>query len=162
MDSPDCFFNIMRKSIRDITEIELLEAADACTSRKGMLEYFGFSRNSGSMAKILSERIIENDIDISHFKLQGIGKPRYSIEDICIKNSKYTNIERLKIRLVNEGYKEYKCSICGNIGEHLNKKLVLQLDHINGICKDHRLENLRFLCPNCHSQTNTFSGKNIG
>ena len=37
--------------------------------------------------------------------------------------------------------------------------LVLQLDHINGINNDNRIENLRFLCPNCHSQTTTFSGK---
>jgi 5-methylcytosine-specific restriction endonuclease McrA len=41
-----------------------------------------------------------------------------------------------------------------------NKKLVLQVDHINGINDDNRLENLRFLCPNCHSQTETFSKKN--
>ena len=44
----------------------------------------------------------------------------------------------------------------------LDKKLSLQLDHINGINNDHRIENLRFLCPNCHSQTETYAGKNKG
>ena len=38
---------------------------------------------------------------------------------------------------------------------------MLQLDHINGINTDHRLENLRLLCPNCHSQTPTYCGVNV-
>ena len=53
----------------------------------------------------------------------------------------------------------YKCGICG-IQEWNGKKLSLHLDHINGINNDHRLENLRFLCPNCHSQTETYTGRN--
>ena len=55
---------------------------------------------------------------------------------------------------------EYKCEQCGNTGEWLNQPLVLQLDHINGIHDDNRLENLRFLWPNCHSITETYAGKN--
>jgi 5-methylcytosine-specific restriction endonuclease McrA len=53
----------------------------------------------------------------------------------------------------------YKCGECG-ISEWNNKKLALHLDHINGKNSDHRLDNLRFLCPNCHSQTETYTGKN--
>lgn len=55
---------------------------------------------------------------------------------------------------------EYKCAICG-ISEWLGNPLSLQLDHINGISNDHRLENLRLVCPNCHSQTETFAGRNV-
>jgi 5-methylcytosine-specific restriction endonuclease McrA len=85
---------------------------------------------------------------------------RYDLKDILIENSTYANISRLKERLLQENKLEYKCAICGNNGRWLDKPLSLQLDHINGNHMDHRLENLRFLCPNCHAQTDTFSGKN--
>ena len=72
------------------------------------------------------------------------------MEEILIENSSYDNIASLKRRLLNEGYLEYKCSECG-ISEWNGKPLSLHLDHINGKHNDHRIENLRFLCPNCHS-----------
>jgi 5-methylcytosine-specific restriction endonuclease McrA len=52
------------------------------------------------------------------------------------------------------------CHNCG-LTDWLNGKLTLELDHINGSNNDNRLENLRFLCPNCHSQTTNYKGKNI-
>lgn len=52
-----------------------------------------------------------------------------------------------------------RCAICDNPGEHRGQPLGLQLDHVNGVPDDNRLENLRWLCPNCHSQTDTFSGR---
>jgi hypothetical protein len=55
---------------------------------------------------------------------------------------------------------EYKCSICF-ISDWNNKPIVLEIDHINGINSDNRAENLRYVCPNCHSQTSTYKGKNI-
>lgn len=56
----------------------------------------------------------------------------------------------------------HSCSLHGNINpEWAGKKLVLYLDHVNGRRNDNRLENLRWLCPNCHSQTDTYAGKNI-
>ena len=55
---------------------------------------------------------------------------------------------------------EYKCSVCG-ITEWNEQPIALQLDHINGDCKDHRLENRRWTCPNCHSQTPTWGVANV-
>ena len=59
------------------------------------------------------------------------------------------------------GVLEYRCAIpeCANIGTYAGKPLALQLDHRNGINNDHRIENLRWLCPNCHSQTDTFGSR---
>lgn len=63
-------------------------------------------------------------------------------------------------RLLEEGLLRYECYECG-IKEWFGERLPLHLDHINGIKNDHRLENLRMLCPNCHSQTKTFGGRNV-
>lgn len=83
---------------------------------------------------------------------------KFENDEVFIKNSKY-NRGSLKKRIIKEHLLEYKCALCGNTGNWNGKELVLQLDHINGINNDNRLENLRFLCPNCHSQTETYSGK---
>lgn len=107
-------------------------------------------------------RINELNCDISHFgKKQNrvANNTRYTLDEILVKNSTYASIARLKQRLIKEGKMEYKCANCG-IVEWQGQKLSLHLDHINGINNDHRLENVRFLCPNCHSLTDTYAGKN--
>lgn len=53
----------------------------------------------------------------------------------------------------------YRCALCSNSGEWQGRPLTLQLDHTNGRYDDNRIENLRWLCPNCHSQTPTFAGR---
>ena len=55
---------------------------------------------------------------------------------------------------------EYKCSIC-SISEWNQRAITLEIDHINGDNSDNQIDNLRYLCPNCHSQTDTYKGKNI-
>lgn len=66
---------------------------------------------------------------------------------------------KLKNRLLKEGLLENKCAICG-VKEWNNKQLNLELDHIDGNRVNHELINLRLLCPNCHSQTDTYRSKN--
>lgn len=80
-------------------------------------------------------------------------------EEIFIKNSiiKRPSGHKEKLKEIIG----YKCNKCGLENEWQGKTIVLQLDHINGDNKDNRIENLRFLCPNCHSQTPTYCGRNI-
>jgi len=68
---------------------------------------------------------------------------------------------RLKKYLFREQLLAKHCSNC-NLEEWLGKPIPLELDHINGISNDNRIENLRVLCPNCHSLTPTYRGKNKG
>ena len=77
---------------------------------------------------------------------------------VFTENSNYAN-EMIKQRIVANDLIEYCCSKCG-INEWQGETIVLDLDHINGNNRDNRLVNLRYLCPNCHSQTDTFKGRN--
>jgi 5-methylcytosine-specific restriction endonuclease McrA len=67
----------------------------------------------------------------------------------------------VKRRLLDAGLLKNECSQCG-LSEWRGQALAIQIDHINGIGDDHRLENLRMLCPNCHSQTETWGARNVG
>jgi 5-methylcytosine-specific restriction endonuclease McrA len=100
------------------------------------------------------------NIDTSHFNPKKhknrFNNRKYTDEELFVDESTYTNIGMLKKRLLLNNYKKYECSICGNSGEWCGKILKLQLDHINGKNNDNQIKNLRFLCPNCHSQTETF------
>jgi hypothetical protein len=65
----------------------------------------------------------------------------------------------LRKRLFAENLKDEKCEVCG-IDNWLGKRIALELDHIDGNRYNHSLQNLRIICPNCHSQTHTYRGKN--
>ena len=82
------------------------------------------------------------------------------LEKVMIENSTYYR-GHLKRRLLENRTLKNKCDICGLENIWNNKKIIMVLDHKNGIRNDHRLENLRMLCPNCNSQTDTFCGKNM-
>lgn len=74
------------------------------------------------------------------------------------KHLSYATCHLLK-RLVAEGYKAYQCEECG-IADWRGRPLSLQLDHVDGDSSNHRRENIRLLCPNCHTQTPTYGSKN--
>lgn len=86
-------------------------------------------------------------------------KPKYGLEALT-ENSE---VPRRFIRLVIQRYQllPYQCAKCGLLPFWNNEPLVLILDHRNGINNDHRIHNLRWVCPNCNSQLPTFSGRNI-
>ena len=110
--------------------------------------------------KTLKKIILENDIDISHFKRNGGAyvKPR-AIEEYLVKGSQITSY-KLKNKLFSAGLKEKRCECCGNT-EWMGYPIVLELHHIDGNHMNHSLDNLQLLCPNCHSITDNFKSKKM-
>lgn len=146
------------------TEKEFIDAVNSSTSIRQVLNKLGLKEAGGNYnhTKI---RIKNLGLDISHFKGQGWNKgkklgPKKSIEELLVIDRKYPYQSfKLKNRLLSEGIKQHKCETCG-ITEWNGLPTPLELDHINGINYDNRLENLRTICPNCHAQTETYRGKN--
>lgn len=88
-----------------------------------------------------------------------MGRRAFTNEDVFVENSTYAR-HHIKRRILEDKLIEYKCYRCDNRGEWNGERLVLQLEHKNGKNNDHRLENLGFICPNCHSQTDTYAARN--
>jgi hypothetical protein len=88
------------------------------------------------------------------------GKDKIPLSEILDGKHPQYQTNKLRIRLITEGIKFEKCEVCG-IEDWNGKKVSFELDHINGVRNDHRLENVRIICPNCHSQTHTYRARNI-
>jgi hypothetical protein len=85
-------------------------------------------------------------------------RPAAAPIELYLVTGRKTSRTHLKRRLLNEGLKRNRCEACG-ITEWLGQPLSMALHHLNGDGRDNRLENLQLLCPNCHSQTENFSGR---
>lgn len=130
---------------------------------------FSTSTNRKSINRKLSQRLSGRKLSESHIESikkswqnenrpRKTNKNRTNLDDLLVVNSSYTT-QCIKRRLLQENMLEYKCNQCPNTGTHNDKPLTLQLHHINGNNRDHRLENLELLCPNCHSQTDNYGFK---
>tara|TARA_R110000782_G_C14551666_1_gene385044 strand:- start:64 stop:516 length:453 start_codon:yes stop_codon:yes gene_type:complete len=86
---------------------------------------------------------------------------KLNLSDVLEGKRPETQTGTIKRHLLADGIKKNECEVC-ELSEWNGKPISCHLDHINGINNDHRLENLRMICPNCHSQTDTYCGKNKG
>lgn len=144
----------------DWSKEKVQKAVEESESFSEALRKLGIN-SSGKNSNTLRRKIKEYNLDASHFTHYKYNSNRYIPASKYMKDNKCVKSSKLKEKLIREGLKENKCEICGLINEWNGKPLVLQLHHINGNHTDNRLENLQILCPNCHSQTDTYCGSNI-
>ena len=148
------------------SESWLREVVTNSLNRCQLLKNIGLTANASNYAT-LNKYIELYQIDTSHFRVDSQTEAvrkfnaarRLNDDEVFIEGSTYPR-GRIKKRIIDQGLLPYKCACCGNVGEWLGRKLVLQLEHKNGDNTDHRLGNLCFLCPNCHSRTDTYAGRN--
>ena len=136
---------------------ELEDFVKNCNSYRELSDLLGYATRSGGSYETIKSRLEKYNIDTSHFGSRE-GYVKRNENNIFVENSTATQ------KVLREWYKKgnytpYKCSICGLPPEWQGKELTLTLDHINGNSRDDRLENLRWVCPNCDRQLPTFSRK---
>lgn len=124
---------------------------------KDFARKIGYSNTpSGDTLKMLQKKLV--NYDTSHFQ-ESVNKTLRTEENTFVENStaSQSSLRKLYFR---GNYTPYLCSICGQKPIWNGKALTLVLDHINGVNNDDRLENLRWVCPNCNQQLETTGSRN--
>ena len=148
------------------TDEDLVAAVQSSQSYRAVIQKLGLIPAGGNYVQV-QYAIKRLNLDIAHFtgarwnngKRYRLPHVRQKLDDLLVENSRVQSF-KLKIRLFEAGIKEQKCELCGWAEHSLDGRIPVELDHINGVHTDNRLENLRILCPNCHSLQPTHRGRN--
>lgn len=147
-----------RKSlVKQFSEIEIAFAIANSDNYADALRHLGYCTTSGGNYKTLKKYVEEHGISTAHFSSDSYNR-HLSDEEVFCKDSKASQ-NATRRHYLKLGCSEYVCSICGQPPVWNGKPLVLTLDHINGDNHDNRLENLRWVCPNCDRQLPTYGNK---
>ncbi len=146
------------------SEADLRAAIEQASCWSAVLRYLGYGIK-GDNYRTLQRWTKEWHLSTDHFdpyerqKRSGASR-RIPLDRIMVEHSTYSR-GHLKKRLLAAGLLEPVCSMCGQGSTWRGREMALILDHINGMSDDHRLENLRILCPNCNATLDTHCGRNL-
>ena len=142
----------MAALIDEFSKEELEKLVKESCSFRELIPKLGYEARSGSNHFTVKKRLEKYNIDYSHFN--GIKKVVRTFENVFAENSTVSQ-KTLRDWYIKRNYSPYECSICKMKPVWQDKPLTLILDHKNGINTDNRLENLRWVCPNCNQQLPT-------
>jgi len=152
-------------SKRTWTDEDLRKAVETSSSTRDVIQRLGLIPAGGNYLQVKSAMSLLK-LDTKHFTGQAWRKgrvfgiePRIPLNKILVKESHFQSF-KLKKRLFAEELKKPICERCGWAEQSEDGRIPVELDHINGDRHDNRIENLRILCPNCHSLQPTHRGKN--
>ena len=153
----------MTNKIYELSDEQFVSLIKESQNISEVLFKLGYSVKGNSWAfSLVRRRMDELNLTSGEFKGKNIfsKNTERTVDEskLLCENSKH-NRNVLRRYILKHKLIPYRCAICGCV-EWRGKTLSLELDHINGKNNDNRLENLRFLCPNCHSQTTTYGSRN--
>src|SRR3954454_18655039 len=145
------------------SEEEVRAAVEASLSYAEVMRRLGLRAAGGNHRTI--RKYVEDvwRISTEHFDARPArgaapSPPAVPLTQVLVASSTYHR-GHLKRRLLAEGLKQPECEMCGQGEVWRGRRMSMVLDHINGVHDDHRLENLRILCPNCNATLDTHCGK---
>lgn len=154
-----------RSRIWTIPKEDLTNLVNRCNTFTAVLAFFGL-RHQGGNCRTLKARLAADNISYQHI-VDNISVQRKMLSTFtyrplaeCLVENFVGNRTHVKDKILKAGLLENKCVLCGIGPTWAGNKLVMILDHINGVNNDYRIENLRLVCPNCASQLPTFVGRN--
>ena len=146
-----------KNKVDNFSNEELQNLINESSSFTELAKKIGYHTKSGAIISLIKRELENRKIQVNFQKREIIKR---TVDNIFILNSS-ADQKTLRRWYLKGQYSEYKCSICGLEPFWNGKELTLTLDHINGNNKDDRLENLRWICPNCDRQLPTFGARNI-
>lgn len=148
----------MKALVDEYTKEELKQLVQQSNSMAELVTKIGYKTSHGKNYITVQKRLDEYQISTSHFQQKNVKSIQRNKENVfCVDSSAGQTVLRRWYKKENI---DYICTICGQLPFWQGKDLTLILDHINGNNHDNRLENLRWVCPNCNQQLDTTNGKN--